>query len=318
MGAGSKKAGRWVAVGAGGLVFSSDDGGATWDSRTGAGTRDWSNIIFANGKFVAVGSGSGAASRIMHSSDGETWGAATGGNVGSYNWVDVAYGLNLLNQPKFVAFASGRKLLSDNGEAWTDSSPHPPSATNWRAITAVEPRGFIAVRSSSTSGDSATITAGETNNAWVSPNDAKLGEWHSICFGPGIGVVAVGGTAFSNQVMTSTGSIVSGSVWTVRTPAYAQEWLSVCYGAGLFVAVAVNAGYTTGYIMTSPDGASWTGRGSYSGRPLIKVAYGGGQFLALAGVGGGTTYVMSSSDGITWADVGSFSGYGMALAYGEI
>jgi outer membrane protein OmpA-like peptidoglycan-associated protein len=68
----------------------------------------------------------------------------------------------------------------------------------------------------------------------------------------------------------------------------------VTYGNGLFVAVA-----GSGNIMTSPDGITWTARGtstdSWSG-----IAYGNNTFVA---VGMGTTnFVMTSTDGITWTN----------------
>ena len=64
-----------------------------------------------------------------------------------------------------------------------------------------------------------------------------------------------------------------------------------CFGNGTFVAVG-----TSGAVLTSPDGATWTSQTSGTTNNLNGVSYGNGVFMA---VGAGGT-VLTSPDGINW------------------
>ena len=86
-----------------------------------------------------------------------------------------------------------------------------------------------------------------------------------------------------------------GTTWTARSAAEANQWSSVTFGNGTFVAVS-NSG--TDRIMTSPDGITWTPRGS-STDSWDAIAYGNNTFVA---VGMSTNRVMTSTDGITWTN----------------
>jgi hypothetical protein len=93
--------------------------------------------------------------------------------------------------------------------------------------------------------------------------------------------------------MTST----DGITWTRSTTSAdiaIEFWYSVTYGNGLFVAVGQLADSNT--IMTSPDGLTWTLRGSLTtSDSWSSVIYAGGKFVAV-----GLSGVMTSPDGITW------------------
>ena len=67
--------------------------------------------------------------------------------------------------------------------------------------------------------------------------------------------------------------------------------LGVGYGGNLFVAV----GYG-GWIMTSPDGTTWTARSSNSKDNLEAVAYGNGKYVIVSQY----LNVVTSTDGVTW------------------
>jgi len=67
----------------------------------------------------------------------------------------------------------------------------------------------------------------------------------------------------------------------------------IAYGDDQFVAVA---GAT---ILTSADGANWTGY-SPNLAQLYGITYGNGQFVAVGTVGYGYGAVISSTDGVTW------------------
>ncbi|HEX2862128.1 MAG TPA: immunoglobulin domain-containing protein [Lacunisphaera sp.] len=65
---------------------------------------------------------------------------------------------------------------------------------------------------------------------------------------------------------------------------------SFAYGAGQFVGVG-----TSGEIVTSPDGATWTPRESGVSAPLTRVVHDGTRFVAIA-----ASNILVSSDGAVW------------------
>ncbi len=77
-----------------------------------------------------------------------------------------------------------------------------------------------------------------------------------------------------------------------------NAWTSVTYGGGLFVAVAWNypGRGNEKWVMTSPDGITWTSRKAAASKSgWSSVTYGGGLFVVVGG-----NRVMTSPDGITW------------------
>ena len=80
------------------------------------------NVIFANGKFVAVGN----SGRIAISTDGVTWNTAT---VGSKNLLSIEYG----NGKFVVGDNAGNITTSLDGETW--ETPIAVSSGAWNAIT---------------------------------------------------------------------------------------------------------------------------------------------------------------------------------------
>lgn len=318
------KSRRLVAVGAAGLVQTSDDDGVTWDARTGDPTGSnvtWSDVIFAAGRFIAVGGqGTGTTSdRIMTSLDGETWAAASIPNT--YPLRRVCDGVNSSGAAVLMAItgSNNRAMISlDGGLNWSFTT-NLPESSNWSGLSRALSHGFLAVRQSGTESDNVTITGVQVGSAWVQPTAAFVASLTDVCYEPGLGAVAVAGTSFTHRVLTSNGGRTTGTIWTSRS-ATSMQWQSICYGNGLFVAVGHNGGFTNGAIMTSPTGVTWTDRtGPTSGRLWMKVAFRGGRFFALAhNTSFTTTYIMSSPDGINWDEVGSFAGVAGSICGGEI
>ncbi len=86
--------------------------------------------------------------------------------------------------------------------------------------------------------------------------------------------------------------------WTER---YRGNWLNgICYGNGQYVVVG-----NGGLILTSPDGANWTPRKSFTTNNLNAVCYGGspGQYVAV----GNNSTVLTSRDGILWVPMYSMN-----------
>jgi len=101
----------------------------------------------------------------------------------------------------------------------------------------------------------------------------------------------------TNRAMTSE----DGFTWEAKA-LEANTWEAVAYGGGVFVAVA-HAITGTQYVVTSPDGITWTPRIEAEANQWYGVAYGDGVFVvvSLALGGSGQSRVMTSTDGgITW------------------
>jgi hypothetical protein len=81
-----------------------------------------------------------------------------------------------------------------------------------------------------------------------------------------------------------------GTTWTLRFQGF-NDLNGVIYGNNTFVAVG-----DYGIILTSPDGVTWTSRGSWTSRWLFGVTYGNNTFVA---VGEGGT-ILTSPDGVSW------------------
>lgn len=101
--------------------------------------------------------------------------------------------------------------------------------------------------------------------------------------------------------------------WVRRGASVTQNGLyGITYGGNQFVAVG------DGTIVTSPDGTTWTKRGSATNSP-VSVAYGDNTFIA---VGGSTDQhggvILTSPDGVVWASrVSGTTSELRGIAYGN-
>ena len=180
-----------------------------------------------------------------------------------------------------------------------------------------------------------TTSTSSFSNTFYAPNGKKIELSYSdqTAYVDGAKVGNFGSYGESNRVSAPLGAIdmavTSTDTWLLLnktttvslgvaavtgTPA-GGVWSSITYGNGLFVAVA-RITLTTGAIMTSPDGITWTARTSTaaSGNGWQSVAYGNGLFVAVANTSSTTGAVQTSPDGITWtartstaADIGWYS-----------
>jgi hypothetical protein len=137
---------------------------------------------------------------------------------------------------------------------------------------------------------------------WMTQGGEATNWLHCVTYGDGLFVVVGGG----GTVLTSP----DGVIWTPqssRTGAdLGAELFAVTHANGLFVAVG---GYSRArydsesFIMTSPDGITWTSREPRGYGYLFGVAHGNDSFVAVGGAGNpGGIYetILSSPDGINW------------------
>jgi hypothetical protein len=258
-------------------------GTGPWSVQTAAATLAWQSVAYGNGLFVAVAT-SGTGNRVMTSPDGATWTSQT--SAADLTWQSVTYGNGL-----FVAVANDSLgvalvMTSPDGINWTSRTTGSP--TTWTSVTYGNGL-YVAV---STSG--INIMYSSDGISWTKPfsSGGPNIPFNSVTYANGL-FVAVGtdSNGLQKGVMTSS----DGISWSAITnePGTAT-WQSVTYGNGLFVAVA-----STGQVMTSPDGLTWTIRTAAANNAWQSVAYGNGEFMAVSNTGTGNR-VMTSSDGINW------------------
>ena len=220
-------------------------------------------------------------------SDGSAWTLESASH--SDNWQSVTYGLGL-----FVSVSANngagtdRVMTSPDGLAWTAQVT--PSASAWDDITFGNGL-FVAVSSNGTSSGQMIMTSADAIN-WTLRNTPIDTAWVGITNGNGLFLAVA---RDSQSVMISS----DGISWTAHVSAANNTWRNAAYGNSTFVVIGEAGG--SNQAMTSPDGVSWTLRGT----PLSNInwqglAFGNGIFVATSAGGVNTSSVMTSPDGITW------------------
>jgi hypothetical protein len=132
------------------------------------------------------------------------------------------------------------------------------------------------------------------------------------------------------QSVGDRASQVFGSLLTSVAAAQATDWAEqtnpknftlngVCFGPDLFVAVG-NSDGTNSYIITSPDGETWTERNPTVSKTIAlnSVTYGGGVYVAVGAADGSDAYVLSSTDGTTWTERANAKNFALhSVCYGN-
>lgn len=242
----------FVAVGAGGAMYSSPDG-VTWSAIVSPVATNLNAAAYA-GQYNAVGDGG----VIVRSADATTWAAAaSSGTATTNNLYGVGGGIG-----KIVAVGAAGTIISTlDGTTWTAPAGSGTATTN--DLYAVRSHGnnlWIAVGAKGTiltSADAITWTPVVSNTAL----DLK-----SITYGintaTGAGIfVAVGA---GGALVTSPDAVT----WTAQTAigAGARALSAVTYGTQF---IAVGAG---GSIYTSTDAINWTSQPSASASNLNAIA----------------------------------------------
>lgn len=236
-------------------------------------------VVFSNGKFVALAEGHFGYPLLAESADGVTWTSVTGG--------DADFGRAAAKNLRQVG--NDTYLLGQNGNLWRTTlwqTGHvrllPLDAWDWRAVAASATR---------------VVVAGEGGHlAWS--DDATA--FHSLLLPDAAGVedltwvpelalfLAAGGDESTGRVWSSA----NGADWTSHTLAgFGGRATGVAWdGAQLLVCGP------GGRLAASTDGIQWTARESGTTESLTAIEWGSGHFVA-TGSGG---IVIHSADGIAW------------------
>lgn len=201
--------------------------------------------------------------------------SVTDGNINS-----VCYGNGLY----FATTNNGLILKSTDGETWT--SKEIVSEGNIRDICYCGGKRFIAV-------DSVDAKYYETTDCWETWKTGRLSSApYGVCYGNNTAVIVQSWMPIVNTSYISYKVDGSSTFTGVSVPK--STYKSVCYGNGLFVAVG-----SSGIILTSEDGMTWTQQTSGVTTNLNSVSYGDGLFVVV----GDSETVLISWDGITWNQV---------------
>lgn len=245
--------GTFVAVGAAGTILSSADGGATWTARTSGTARDLLAVTHGNGTFVAVG----YAGTVLTSADGQAWAAPASETVARLT--AVAYG------------PAGFVAVGDTG--WSTTSA---TGASWAARAGFGSHDLVGVTALATS----YVAMDDQRTAWISPDgaawtgygaDAAQGVGPAVADGTDLYAVGRGG-----GIARSTDG---GAGWSLVVPPGGQLY-EAAWGAGRYVVVGFN-----GAIYSSPDGATWTSRRAGKDELVTSVAFGNGVFAAVSSGG---------------------------------
>ena len=235
-------AGKFVAVGNGGKIYTSPDG-VTWTERNSDVSGNLLFVYYGNGKFVACDYYN---RYFITSSDGETWSKTYYSSIQtSYAQYCGAYGAG-----KYVVCGSTYAYYSTDATTWSRASKNYET----RSLCYVDSIGFVGI---GTYGDLAKSSDGIS---WtISINQAGGTNKYGICYGNGkfVTVGVYGG------IYTSTDA----TTWTSQTSGVSVTLNSVCFADGVFVAVG-----DSGTIITSSDGVTWTAQTSGVSTTLTGVA----------------------------------------------
>lgn len=270
--------GGCVAVGDGGTILTSADGGTTWTPRVSGTASSLAGVAYGGGIFVAVGPYGAAA---YSTNGGLTWQAKNASS--NYNLLAVASGplgfvaVGLDNQQYTTAIltltdpvSASAGWVSQNHDATAGS--YSSVACNADTVVAVGANGHIKTWRGA---------------QWQTAASTTAVALYAVAYGAGLFVAA----GESGTIVTSS----DGLTWGTRASKTTKLLRSVAYGGGVFAAVGL-----TGVATTSTGGVDWTPRNTQTLNDLIVVTPGGPGLIAAGKYG----TLVTSPDGNLWTNPG--------------
>jgi hypothetical protein len=243
-------------------------------------------VVFGAGKYVAVGTGGS----IRHSTNGDTWTAATSGTAVD---LTLVYYLNSL----FITLGANVILTSPDGVTWTTKTAPSASAPKWLDFIGGRYVWSSAAEFSRSSTDLTT---------WITPV-INLSQYTA---GASNKVIATGGSSPNRVVLIDLATGDSSVVLSNSTTVF-----SVGYANGKYIALHASG---AAYGATSSDGINWTANASQptaaSARQYAAstIAYGNSVYVCSTGV---LNTIMSSTDASTWTNRTSNISYTGAVVF---
>lgn len=267
---------RAVAVGQYGHVVTSADG-TNWSAQNVGTNRHLTDVIYASGRFVAVGAlydASGEHSLALTSSDGLTW---TERPTNSRWWKSVTYGNGL-----FVAVGDYTIDTSPDGITWTRRDPY-----YYDRLQGVAYGNGLFVTMGVWNDGRGTVYYGvqwsRDGINWSGADAPANALLRGIAFGGGQFVMVGDG----GRIFTS----VDGMTWTQRNAMTSATLHDVGFLDGWFVAAGAG-----GTVLRSQDANQWFHPQDSEPCELYGVGGGAGRAIAV----GGHSSVLTSSDRQLW------------------
>ncbi len=252
---------------------------ATSYKRANQGTSDSrNNVIYAGGKFVAVGQAVNPLARnavlppVTVSTDGVTWTRANA-NAGFSTLNDVTYA-----QSRYVAVGdAGRIFTSPDALTWTERAT---GSTTQRLAIGASPTLFVAA------GASGSLLTSADGTQWTGRTSGTTNALRSATFGNNRYVVV----GDAGTILTSA----DGTTWAAATSGITTQLLNV----GYFENLGFLAAGASGVMLNSADGLTWRTVETGIADTIYSIAQTPIGFLAPAGTAG---TMLMSLDGTNWS-----------------
>ncbi len=310
---------KYVEVGDDGVIEVSNDG-ISWQIESSGTNATLTNIIYGNGKFVAVGGyGINNTSVILTSTNGVNWNLESSGTLEDSVFSQVIYANNIfvaVGRDGVEDIASNALVLtSTDGINWVNTSPESRGAIN--GVTFGNGK-FILVGQDSLGHNGELLVSTDASN-WTNVtssefvnnilNGATYSENKYVVVGENL-------TDSNASVLTSEDTLT----WQSESSGVLGEFNSIATnGTNLFVAVGqTDSGNSL--ISQSSDGITWNTISSISesNQNIYNINYVNGTFYSYTGLAleSYLSYVFSSSNGTNWTTESFvFSDYNSGVAY---
>lgn len=230
----------WVAVGQGGYIATSSDG-VTWTRRSAGISRDFNDVVFSGGRFIAVckAPDTGSGAKIWVSSNGVTW---------SYRNTDA--GLDFISVGLHsVATDGAGNLIAVGGLGWTTRSFD--NGESWHVL--MPPAKFTSVSLYGVGyGNGVWIAAQNGNGIYRSTDGGAT--WTSVS-------TTMGGThvAFGNNRWLIAGDNNNRLYWSANGQVWKEAKSSPADGGSNYFQFAKGCVFRDGlFVAVTEYGAIWT------------------------------------------------------------
>jgi hypothetical protein len=250
----------FVAVGAGGAMYSSADG-ITWTALNSGVVSKLNAVAYRSGTYLAAGDNG----TMLYSTDAINWAQQTMSSANNLNAVAASSAL-------FVAVgANGTIVSSPDGITWTAAANSGTTNDLYQVI--FSPTGlWVAV------GANGTLLTSTDASTWTAVNSGTALDLKGIAYGTSTATNAglYVGVGANGTIITSPDAVN----WTAESGSIAPGALSaISYGTQY---IAVGAG---GSIFTSTDGTSWAAQPSTVSTDLNAIVHGPNVYSVVGAAG---------------------------------
>jgi trimeric autotransporter adhesin len=260
-------AGELIAVGTGGTIVTSTNGGTSWAAQISGTGANFAAVTWSGSQYVAVGA-SGLNGAIYTSPDGSSW-TSRYSEPGIMLLRGIVWPGSLFAAVGQGQDGGGAILTSSDGVTWTQNT----TATAQYPLEAIAASGsqFVAVGDGDGESGSTEVLTSPDGVTWTAQTVGGFGaNLYAITWSPQKKLfVAVG----------EAGSIVTspdGVIWSMQTSHTAFDLKSVAWSGSLFA--AIGAGNS---LVTSPDGVNWTAITSLPGYgELVRLSSNGSSVVS--------------------------------------